>query len=54
MSRESGTKSRPGIAGTCNFDHAKKHYYASHENVNPTGIVPVGPALDLERPHGRG
>ncbi|MBO6764539.1 glutathione S-transferase family protein [Maricaulis sp.] len=44
----------PGIAGTCNFDHAKKHYYASHENVNPTGIVPVGPALDLERPHGRG
>ena len=44
----------PGIAGTCNFDHAKKHYYASHESVNPTGIVPVGPALDLERPHGRG
>ena len=44
----------PGIADTCNFDHAKAHYYASHESVNPTGIVPVGPALDLERPHGRG
>ena len=44
----------PGIADTCNFDHAKKHYYASHETVNPTGIVPVGPELDLERPHGRG
>ena len=43
----------PGIADTCNFDHAKKHYYASHESVNPTRIVPVGPDLDLERPHGR-
>ncbi|MEA1943561.1 MAG: glutathione S-transferase family protein [Pseudomonadota bacterium] len=44
----------PGIADTCHFDHAKKHYYASHESVNPTGIVPVGPAIDFEAPHGRG
>ena len=44
----------PGIAGTCNFEHAKKHYYASHRSVNPTGIVPVGPDLDFGAPHGRG
>ena len=44
----------PGIADTCNFDHAKRHYYASHDTVNPTGIVPVGPVLDLDAPHGRG
>jgi putative glutathione S-transferase len=44
----------PGIAGTCNFDHAKKHYYASHRKINPTGIVPAGPDLDFGAPHGRG
>ena len=42
-----------GIAGTCRFDHAKQHYYSSHETVNPTRIVPVGPALDFDAPHGR-
>ena len=44
----------PGIAGTCNFEHAQKHYYASHDTVNPTRIVPVGPAIDFDTPHGRG
>lgn len=44
----------PRIAGTVNLDHAKRHYYESHRTINPTGIVPVGPALDLDRPHGRG
>ncbi|MCO6393367.1 glutathione S-transferase family protein [Aliihoeflea aestuarii] len=43
----------PGVAGTVNMDHIKKHYYGSHETVNPTRIVPVGPALDFDRPHGR-
>ena len=43
----------PGIAATTRFDHIKHHYYASHETVNPTGIVPLGPALDLDRPHDR-
>ncbi|AKH99376.1 putative glutathione S-transferase [Hoeflea sp. IMCC20628] len=43
----------PGIAETVNMDHIKNHYYGSHETINPTGIVPVGPELDLEAPHGR-
>ncbi len=43
----------PGVAGTVDLDHIKRHYYFSHRTINPTGIVPVGPALDLERPHGR-
>lgn len=36
----------PGIAETVNFDHIKKHYYASHKTINPTGVVPAGPVLD--------
>ncbi len=43
----------PGVAGTVDLDHIKTHYYASHRTVNPTGIVPVGPELDLDAPHGR-
>lgn len=44
----------PGIAETVVMDHIKTHYYASHRMINPTGIVPVGPQLDFEVPHGRG
>ncbi|KFA35882.1 glutathione S-transferase family protein [Xanthomonas vasicola] len=44
----------PGIAETVNFQHIKGHYYQSHETINPTGIVPMGPLLDLDAPHGRG
>jgi putative glutathione S-transferase len=33
--------------------HIKEHYYRSHSSINPTGIVPVGPVLDLNRPHRR-
>ena len=44
----------PGVAGTVNMDHIKRHYYASHRTVNPTGIVPKGPDIDFTRPHGRG
>lgn len=43
----------PGVAETVNLDHIKRHYYGSHGTINPTGIVPVGPALDLDAPHGR-
>ena len=43
----------PGIAETVNFDHIKRHYYITHDDINPTRIVPIGPALDLTRPHGR-
>lgn len=38
-----------GVADTVNFDHIKQHYYRSHGNINPTGIVPLGPTLDLGR-----
>ncbi|MBS0170837.1 MAG: glutathione S-transferase family protein [Nitrospira sp.] len=42
-----------GIADTVNFDHIKRHYYMTHDDINPTRIVPIGPQLDLESPHGR-
>ena len=44
----------PGVAATVNMQHIKDHYYRSHVTINPTGIVPLGPKLDLQRPHGRG
>jgi len=43
-----------GIAETVNMDHIKRHYYMTHPDINPTQIVPIGPELDLEAPHGRG
>jgi len=43
----------PGVAPTVRFDHIKRHYYASHRTVNPTGVVPVGPEIDFSEPHGR-
>ncbi len=44
----------PGIAATVDLGHIKRHYYMSHRNINPTGIVPAGPALDFEQPSDRG
>ncbi|RYD62638.1 MAG: glutathione S-transferase family protein, partial [Verrucomicrobiaceae bacterium] len=44
---------QPGIAATVDFDHIKRHYYITHDDINPTRIVPIGPALDLMRPHNR-
>ena len=43
----------PGVAATVNMQHIKDHYYRSHATINPTGIVPAGPLLELDRPHGR-
>ena len=43
----------PGIAETVVLPNIKQHYYASHHTINPTGIVPVGPDLDFDAPHGR-
>ncbi len=43
----------PGIAETVRMDHIKAHYYRSHESINPTRIVPKGPALDLTAAHDR-
>jgi putative glutathione S-transferase len=45
---------QPGIAATVNMDHIKRHYYGSQRQVNPTGIVPLGPELDFIAPHDRG
>lgn len=44
----------PGVAATVDFDHIKQHYYRSHPTINPNGIVPLGPVLDLDRPPDRG
>jgi putative glutathione S-transferase len=43
----------PGIAGTVEMRHIKQLYYGSHLTINPTGIVPVGPQIDHDAPHGR-
>jgi putative glutathione S-transferase len=43
----------PGVAETVKIDHIKRGYY-SISHLNPTGIVPKGPALDFDRPHDRG
>ena len=41
------------LAETVNFDHIKRHYYLSHTHINPMGIVPKGPELNLDSPHER-
>lgn len=44
----------PGVAETVNMTHIKSHYFESHTHINPFGIVPDGPLLNLEEPHERG
>nr|WP_321526185.1 glutathione S-transferase family protein [uncultured Cohaesibacter sp.] len=44
---------QPGVAATVRMDHIKNHYYASHNMINPTRIVPMGPKIDYGRPHNR-
>jgi putative glutathione S-transferase len=44
---------RPGFGETVNFDHIKRHYYGTHPQINPTRIVPKGPAVDWLAPHDR-
>lgn len=44
---------QPGIAPTVNLDHIKRHYYVTHDDINPTRIVPIGPVLDFTAPHRR-
>jgi glutathionyl-hydroquinone reductase len=43
----------PGVPETVNLHHIKAHYYGSHETINPTRIVPVGPDIDYSAPHDR-
>ena len=44
----------PGVSGTVNFAQIAQHYYTSHQRLNPGRIVPVGPDMDWNAPHGRG
>jgi putative glutathione S-transferase len=44
----------PGVRETVDLEHIRRHYHYSHESINPYRIVPIGPALDLDAPHGRG
>ena len=44
---------QPGVANTVNMQHIKDHYYASHESVNPSRIVPAGPDIDFMAAHNR-
>jgi putative glutathione S-transferase len=44
----------PGIADTVNLDHIKRHYFTSHDWINPGRIIPAGPDIDFSAPHGRG
>ena len=43
----------PGIAETVNMDHIKQHYYTSHPEINPSGIVPKGPLQNFDQAHNR-
>jgi len=44
----------PGFGETIDFEQIKKHYYVVHTDVNPSGIVPLGPDPAVwETPHGR-
>ena len=43
----------PKVAETVRLDHIARHYHVSHESINPTRIVPIGPVLELWAPHGR-
>lgn len=44
---------QPGVAETVNMQHIKNHYYASHESINPSRIIPMGPDIDFTLPHNR-
>jgi putative glutathione S-transferase len=44
---------RPGFGDTVDFDHIKRHYYMTHDQINPTRIVPLGPLVDWQSPHDR-
>ena len=41
------------VSLTCNMKHTKRHYYTSHESVNPKQIIPMGPEVNFEEPHDR-
>ena len=44
----------PGVAETVNMAHIKEHYYTTHPDVTPSGVIAAGPDLDFEADHDRG
>lgn len=44
---------QPGVAATVHLDHIKAHYYGSHNTINPTRVVPLGPQVDYSAAHRR-
>ena len=44
----------PRIAETVSLEQIKRHYYTTHDMINPSRLVPVGPDIDFLEPHGRG
>lgn len=44
----------PGVAGTMGMEHIVRHYYCSHDTINPHRIIPINPRPDWTAPHGRG
>jgi putative glutathione S-transferase len=44
----------PAVAQTVAMDQIKRHYYTTHDELNPKHIIPLGPAPNWEEPHGRG
>ena len=44
---------QPGISETINMHHIKHHYYGSHNTINPSGVVPLGPEINYLEPHNR-
>ncbi|HXP28586.1 MAG TPA: glutathione S-transferase family protein, partial [Solirubrobacteraceae bacterium] len=43
----------PGVASTVAMEQIKRHYYTTHDELNPKKIIPVGPGYDWSQPHGR-
>ncbi|HLY50460.1 MAG TPA: glutathione S-transferase C-terminal domain-containing protein [Solirubrobacteraceae bacterium] len=44
---------QPGVAATVDFDEIRAHYYRTHPQVNPSGIVAARPAASFDEPHDR-
>jgi putative glutathione S-transferase len=44
---------QPGLSETVNMKHIKEHYYGSHETINPSRVVPMGPDIDFTQTHNR-
>ena len=45
---------QPGVSRTLAMDQIRRHYYTTHDELNPERIIPVGPGYDWSEPHGRG